>query len=156
MWIMTANLSKVKAVAGVAAGCILLCALVFASGQLHQSSAKTPPAPENISGNEDRVRYLSEWGWEVNPSAVETLDLVLPETLSDSYRSYNTLQAENQLDLAPYCGQRVKRYTYTVLNYPGQPEGVQANLYLSGDTVIAGDILSTGADGFISNLQYPG
>ena len=50
----------------------------------------------------------------------------------------------------------IRDSTYTVLNYPGQPEGVQANLYLSGDTVIAGDMLSTGADGFISNLQYPG
>lgn len=152
---MTAKLTKAKAVAGVLAGGALLCALVFAAGQLHQRNADTLPSPQNVSDNDARVHYLADWGWEVDPSAVETLDLVLPEALNDAYGSYNELQAENSMDLSAYSGKRVKRYTYTVLNYPGQAEGVQANLYLCNDTVVAGDILSTGADGFISSLHYP-
>ena len=152
---MTTKLTKAKAIVGVLAGGAVLCALVFAAGHLYQGNEDTIPSPQNVSDNEDRVSYLAGWGWDVDPSAVETLDLVLPEALSDSYGSYNELQAENGMDLTAYCGKRVKRYTYTVLNYPDQAEGIQANLYLFDDTVVAGDILSTGAEGFISSLHYP-
>lgn len=155
MFIMTTKLTKAKAIVGVLAGGAVLCALVFAAGHLYQGNEDTIPSPQNVSDNEDRVSYLAGWGWEVDPSAVETLDLLLPEALSDSYGSYNELQAENGMDLTAYCSKRVKRYTYTVLNYPDQAEGIQANLYLCDDTVVAGDILSTGAEGFISSLHYP-
>ena len=40
-------------------------------------------------------------------------------------------------------------------NYPGMPEGVQANLYLCGDTLIGGDIIATGKGGFQRELAYP-
>ena len=152
---MTTKLTKAKAIVGVLAGGAVLCALVFAAGHLYQGNEDTIPSPQNVSDNEDRVSYLAGWGWEVDPSAVETLDLLLPEALSDSYGSYNELQVENGMDLTAYCSKRVKRYTYTVLNYPDQAEGIQANLYLCDDTVVAGDILSTGAEGFISSLHYP-
>lgn len=155
LFIMTTKLTKAKAIGAALAGGALLCGLIFAAGHLQQDGGAQPPSPQNISDNDGRVAYLSGWGWEVNPSAVETLDLVLPEALSDSYESYNALQAENGLDLTAYCGKRVKRYTYSVLNYPGGAEGVQANLYLCGDTVIAGDIMASGQDGFISGLRYP-
>ena len=155
MWIITAKLTKAKAAAIVLAGGALLCALIFAAGQLHQRNTSALPSPHNISDNDARVRYLADWGWDAAPSATETLDLVLPQTLNDAYAAYNELQAENGMDLSACCGKRVKRYTYAVHNYPGQPEGVQANLYLCGDTVVAGDIFSTGADGFISSLHYP-
>lgn len=154
LFIMTTKLTKAKAVGAILIGGALLCGLIFAAGHLHQED-QSRPSPQNVSDNDGRVAYLSGWGWEVNPSAVETLDLVLPEALSDSYASYNALQAENGLDLTAYCGKRVKRYTYNVLNYPKDAEGVQANLYLCGDTVIAGDIMASGQDGFISSLQYP-
>lgn len=155
LFILTTKLTKAKAVGAVLIVGALLCGLIFAVGHLQQKNGDVRPSPQGVSDNEGRVAYLSAWGWEVNPSAVETLDLVLPETLDDSYESYNALQAENGLDLTDYCGKRVKRYTYSVLNYPNGVEGVQANLYLCGDTVIAGDIMASGQDGFISDLRYP-
>lgn len=155
LFIMTTKLTKAKAVAIVLIGGILLCGLIFAASRLTGGRSPDRPSPEAVSDNEGRVAYLAAWGWEVHPSAVETLDLVLPETLDEAYASYNSLQAENGLDLSPYCGKRVKRYTYTVLNYPNGPETVQANLYLCGDTVIAGDVMSPGQDGFIQSLSYP-
>ena len=155
MWIVSAKLTKSKAIAGTLAGAALLCGLIFAAGELHQrGGAAAAPSPENVTDNEGRVAYLADWGWEVDPSAVETLDLVLPSS-GASYESYCALQAENGMDLHTYSGQRVKRYTYTVLNYPGQEETVQANLYLCGDTVVAGDIIAPGTDGFIAALPYP-
>ncbi len=155
LFIMTTKLTKAKAVIIVLAGGILLCALIFAASHLAGGKDASRPSPEAVGDNEGRVAYLAGWGWEVHPSAVETLDLVLPETLDDAYRSYNDVQAEAGLDLSPYCGKRVKRYTYTVLNYPGSTETVQANLYLCGDTVIAGDVMSPGQDGFLHSLAYP-
>lgn len=154
MWIISTKLTKAKAVAGALTGGILLCGLIFAAGALHQKSGAAIPSPQNVADNDDRVAYLAGWGWEVNPSAVETLDLVLPSS-GASYESYSALQAENGMDLSAHSGQRVKRYTYTVLNYPGQEETVQANLYLYGDTVVAGDIIAPGTDGFIAALPYP-
>ena len=96
---MTTKLTKAKAIVGVLAGGAVLCALVFAAGHLYQGNEDTIPSPQNVSDNEDRVSYLAGWGGEVDPSAVETLDLLLPEALSDSYGSYNELQAENGMDL---------------------------------------------------------
>lgn len=154
MFIMTAKLTKARAVAGILFLGAVLCALIFAASHLHQSSSPIP-APENVSSNEDRVAYLAAWGWEVESSAVETLDLVLPETFDASFEQYNALQQENDMDLSPYCGARVKRYTYAVLNYPDRIDSAQANLYLYEDIVIAGDITIPGANGFVAGLHYP-
>ena len=49
----------------------------------------------------------------------------------------------------------MRRYTYAIGNYPGVPEGVQANLYLCGDMLIGGDIIATGKGGFQHELAYP-
>ena len=57
--------------------------------------------------------------------------------------------------LCRLCGQAVKRYTYTVTNYPEIPQGVQANLYLWGDQIIGGDVIFTGQGGFQTDLAFP-
>ena len=152
LFIMTTKLTKAKAITAAVIIGLLLCGLIFCANHANKSE---PPSPIAVSDNEGRVAYLKAWGWEVDPSAIETLDLVLPKEFDDAYASYNTVQTEIGFDLAPYCGKHVKRYTYTVLNYPGITENIQANLYLSGDTVIAGDIISSGIDGFIASLLYP-
>ena len=153
MWIFSAKLTKAKAVAIVLLGGAVLCGLIFAAHQLQRSAL--PPDGQNVSDNAARTAYLAAWGWEVDPAATETLDLVLPAGEDASFESFNELQKEIGMDLAPYRGQRLRRYTYTVRNYPGRPEGVQADLYLCGDTVVAGVILSTGEDAFMSSLRYP-
>ena len=89
-------------------------------------------------------------------SPTEILEFVLPSPLNASYEEYNALQLEQNFDLTPYAGMQVKRYTYAVTNYPGYPEDVQADLYLCGDVIIAGDILYCGEEGFVGTLVYPG
>ena len=118
LFIMTTKLTKTKAVAGVLAGGVLLCAVIFTAGHAFEKNTGGPPSPASVSDNAQRVAYLAGWGWEVEPSAVETLDLTFPETLDEAYLSYNELQMENGMDLTPYCGQQAKRYTYRVSNYP--------------------------------------
>src|SRR5699024_9059186 len=96
LFIVSTKLTKAKAVAGVLAVGAVLCGLIFAAGHLHSRGAAAP-SPEHVADNDGRVAYLAAWGWEVDPSAVETLDLVLPSS-GASFESYNALQEENGMD----------------------------------------------------------
>ena len=86
---------------------------------------------------------------------METLQFLLPAELEEPYLTYNELQSAQGFDLSACCGKQVSRYTYTVTNYPGRAEGVQANLYVCQGRPVAGDILCAGADGFQDTLVYP-
>ena len=107
------------------------------------------------ASNEDRVAYLEALGWQVEPQPIETLDLQLPETLDGEWDAYAKLQKGQGLPFSEFAGQAVKRYTYTVTNYPDIPQGVQANLYLWGDQIIGGDVIFTGQGGFQTDLAFP-
>lgn len=105
--------------------------------------------------NEERVAYLDGLGWQVEPQPIETLDLQLPEKLEGEWDAYAKLQKGQGLPFSEFAGQAVKRYTYTVTNYPDIPQGVQANLYLWGDQIIGGDVIFTGQGGFQTDLAFP-
>ena len=107
------------------------------------------------STNEERVAYLEALGWQVEPQPIETLDLQLPEELEGEWDAYAKLQKGQGLPFSEFAGQAVKRYTYTVTNYPEIPQGVQANLYLWGDQIIGGDVIFTGQGGFQTDLAFP-
>lgn len=68
---------------------------------------------------------------------------------------YAAMQAEQGLPFADFTGQPIRRYTFRITNYPGMDGGVQANLYLCGDTLIGGDVVATGKGGFQHGLAYP-
>ena len=105
--------------------------------------------------NEERVAYLEGLGWQVEPQPIETLDLQLPEKREGEWDAYAKLQKGQGLPFSEFAGQAVKRYTYTVTNYPEIPQGVQANLYLWGDQIIGGDVIFTGQGGFQTDLAFP-
>lgn len=105
--------------------------------------------------NEERVAYLEALGWQVEPQPIETLDLQLPEKLEGEWDAYAKLQKGQGLPFSEFAGQAVKRYTYTVTNYPKIPQGVQANLYLWGDQILGGDVIFTGQGGFQTDLAFP-
>ena len=152
MLIWTARLSKKKAVLTVVIMGLAIAALIclFAQRDSAGSSAAAP-----LTTNEARVEYLRSFGWEVSPEPLETLQFLLPETLSEPYLSYNQLQKSQGFDLNTCCGKQVARYTYAVTNYPGHPADVQANLYICEELPVAGDIFCAGADGFQSGLAFP-
>ena len=101
------------------------------------------------------MAYLEALGWQVEPQPIETLDLQLPEKLEGEWDAYAKLQKGQGLPFSEFAGQAVKRYTYTVTNYPEIPQGVQANLYLWGDQIIGGDVIFTGQGGFKTDLAFP-
>lgn len=152
MLIWTARVSKKKTAVITAVILVAVLAVVVLVG--NQADPAVSGLPQ-LADNEARVSYLQSMGWEVDPEPVETLQFLLPEKLEEPYLTYNELQDSQGFDLSECCGKQVARYTYTVTNYPGRPEGVQANLYVCEGQPVAGDILCAGADGFQDTLVYP-
>ena len=152
MFILTARLSKKRVLRVLLAALVVVVLLVCAL-----YDPKEPPAEEDtmLKNNADRIAYLNSLGWEVTPEPTESLQLLLPETLPSNYLAYNQSQLAQGFDLNTCCGKQLTRYTYTVTNYPHYPKGVQLNLYLCDDRVVAGDIIATGANGFQAGLLYP-
>lgn len=145
MLIWTAKFSRKKAVAAVILLGVVMAALIILVGR----APKEPEIPlPRLTSNEERVAYLQSLGWEVEPEPIETLQFLLPPELAEPYLSYNELQLSQGFDLAKCRGKQVARYTYAVTNYPGRPDGVQANLYICEETPAAGDVCSSGANGF--------
>ena len=136
MLIWTARVSKkTKAVVAVILAGILAAAVLLLVGR---SGGGQDAAAWQLTGNADRIAYLESMGWQVEEEPVETLQFLLPEKLEEPYLTYNELQDSQGFDLSACCGKQVARYTYTVTNYPGRPEGVQANLYVcEGQPVIS-------------------
>lgn len=152
MLIWTAHVSKRKAVFLILISGAIIAALIFLAAR---SATETQPDSPQLLTNEDRVAYLTSYGWELEAEPVETLQFLLPDPLQEPYLSYNILQQTQGFDLQPLCGSHVTRYTYTVTNYPGRNQGVQANLYICDNAPVAGDIVCTGENGFQTTLSFP-
>ena len=157
MFIFTARVTRGRLAAGVAVAALLCGAMFTAAGALSGDgvAASAAVSPKNIRTNQDRVAYLASYGWEVSPDPVAVEELILPEEPDETYQQYLDLQAGQGFDLAKYAGKRVKRYTYTVLNYPTGEENIQADLLLYRETVVGGDVLCTDLDGFLHGLAMP-
>lgn len=149
---------KRKLSLGVAAAALLCCcaiALNFGQAIGREASASALPSPKGVRSNQDRVDYLSAYGWEVSQEPVATQELLIPEEMDDSYTEYLALQNGQGFDLQKYAGKRVKRYTYEIFNYPTGETGVQANLLICKNIVVGGEVLSPRLDGFLHGLAMP-
>ena len=158
MLIMTAKLPKRKLTLGVAAAALLCCcaiALNFGQALTREASASAIPSPKGIKSNQDRIDYLSAYGWQVEEEPSATQELLIPEEMDESYDDYLALQSQQGFDLQKYAGKRVKRYTYEILNYPTGEAEVQVNLLIRKNTVVGGEVLSPQLDGFLHGLAMP-
>ena len=154
MFIVTAKVPKRRyfLVGALVILAVLVAILALRGGKKEAASDEPSLQAET---NEQRVAYLESLGWEVDAEPIEALKLTLPDELVEPYRSYNEIQLKQGFDLTPYLGDSLERYTYCVNNYPGRPKGCQADLYVYDGTVVAGDIVCTGANGFIVTLEFP-
>lgn len=152
MFIVTAKAPKTRY---LLLGTLLALAAFVGILALRGQGGEHDASAERVETNEQRVAYLNTLGWEVDPEPLESLKLTLPETLEEPYRSYNELQRKQGFDLTPYLGETLERCTYRVTNYPGHAGDCQIDLYICDGTVVAGDVICTGADGFIATLDFP-
>ena len=108
---------------------------------------------DGIKTNEDRVEFLAQFGWEVDPSAVESIEVTIPEDFDKVFTGYNEIQKGQGLDLSKYKGKTMMRYTYDVTNYEGYEGKVQANILVYRGKVVGGDICSADINGFIHGFE---
>ncbi len=156
-------------------GLLAVCAMVVGAGcWLLGGEADTASTAAEVSiscklkTNDDRVAFLRGYGWEVDENPVSEQDVRIPDTFDAAYQSYNELQktqgpdtfdaayqSYNELqktqglDLTHYQGRKCQLYVYQVRNDPSGETGVTANLVLYRDNLIAADICSEDADGFV-------
>lgn len=157
MFIVTAKIRKGR-IAAVALAAAVVCGVLLTGSVLAEgrdAAASAAVSPKGIKTNEDRIAYLSSYGWMVSDQPVSVEELIIPEEFDDTYRQYLELQATQGFDLTEYAGKRVKRYTYQVNNYPTGESGIQAGLLIYKNTVIGGDVLSAQLGGFIHGLEMP-
>lgn len=158
MLIVTAKLSRRRlALWGAAVAALLCCALLFGSGRGQPALGVEPAAAgtKTVKTNDDRIQFLSTYGWQVAPEPTAVEELLIPKEFDDSYRDYLTLQAEQGFDLTRLAGKRLKRYTYQITNYPTGENDVRVNLLIHKNTVVGGEVLSSKLDGFLHGLSMP-
>lgn len=107
------------------------------------------------STHEDRMSFVSQFGWEVEEEPIEIKEIIIPTEFDDTYNAYNQIQKEQGFDLLEYAGERAKRWTYIVKNYEGyeNKESIHINILVHDGIVIGGDVCSVELDGFMHGFS---
>ena len=152
MMVMTAkvDLKKIMIILAAVAAGILGLILLLGGGE--DSTQTAAPA---VSGNDARVKFLQDFGWEVAASPTESSQVKIPEEQSEVFDRYNTLQKGQGYDLSQFAGKKVMRFVYKVTNFPGATEPVYATLLVYKNQVIGGDITDTSPGGKIRGFKMP-
>ena len=108
---------------------------------------------DKIKTNEDRVNFLSQFGWQVKSEPVDTAEITIPAEFDKIFTGYNEIQKRQGLDLSRYKNKTVMRYTYEVTNYSGADGKVYANVIVYRNKVIGGDVCSANVNGFIHGFE---
>lgn len=155
MFVYTAKLNKKRLYAAVIAVILIAATILTVCIVKGSGAVETLSTASVVKTNEQRVEYLKNLGWQVNPEPIEEQTILVPTEFGDVYLEYNALQAKQGFDLAKYSGCEAVRYTYSVTNHPTCKEDVVADIIVYRGRVIAGDIQSITLDGFMSTLDYP-
>lgn len=158
MFVYSIKTSKAKMAALLVALAAAVIALIMIIGR-GEKPAATDDSAVNYKAESaaERTAFLSQFGWKISEDPVEVSEVIIPENFDDGYTEYAAMNKAQGLDLEPFKGVRAKRWTYTVLNYPGleNSKSVQANLLIYDGRVIGGDVCSLEQGGFISGFDFP-
>lgn len=110
---------------------------------------------DKIKTNDDRLGFLSQFGWEAKEGCIEETTVRIPGDFDRVMNSYNDIQIAQGLDLSKFKGKEVTRYTYEITNYPDYDGTVYANIIVHKNRVIGGDICSSDVKGFIQGFEMP-
>ena len=150
MFVMTTKVDIKKILIILAAIAAAILAVVLLFGSSDDSVETDAPA---LTGNDARVKFLTDMGWEVTTSPVESTQVRIPEEQTPVYERYNALQKSQGYDLTQFAGKKVMRYVYKINNFPNATEPVYATLLVYKNRIIGGDITDTGAKGVVQGFQ---
>ena len=157
MFVFSVKSSKLK-MAAIVIVVVLAIAALFWLANTDEPAVNDGGISLKASTAEERIAFLSQFGWDVDEDPVEVAEVIIPAEFDAAYEMYNGIQKSQNLDLLPYAGKRAKRWTYTVNNYPGYENRkgiIQANLLVYEGAVIGGDICSVELEGFMQNFEFP-
>lgn len=141
--------------------CVALAALItliaFVPTYVGEPSEQTASDGEvyydKVKSADDAAAFLKQFGWEVDMTTAQTVEVDMPESFDKVFSGYNELQKRQGLDLTKYTGKAVTRYTFTVTNYKGAEGTVYANVLVYRHRVIGGDLCSADVTGFVSGFE---
>lgn len=132
--------------------------IVFAVISETGSTEKITPADGvldfSASTEEERLHFISQLGLSVESDPSGVKEILIPEEFDQTYSEYNEIQKQCGLNLEHYKGCTVKKWTYTVTDYPGYEDSksIKLNLLIYKGRIIGGDICSVELDGFMKGL----
>lgn len=126
---------------------VIFAALIIAFLILGQ--IVTAKSTENSGAtNALRVEFIKSIGLEPEDSNVISKDIVIPESFSDVYKEYNTLQKKAGFDLSRYKGENATVYTYALSG-----SDRQAHIIVCDGKIIGGDIADINVNGEMQPLK---
>jgi len=161
MFIYSIKASTIKFAAMVGAAAVALGVIVAAAPEYTPETtaaiaqANAEYRYDKIKTNEDRVKFLEQFGWKAESEVTEEVTMKIPREFDRVMSTYNELQKRQGLDLSKYRGREVTRYSYKITNYPGYEGSVTANVIVYKNRVIGGDVSSSDVQGFIGTFEYP-
>ena len=161
MFVYSLKASTLKFFGIIGVTIVALVALIFLiPSASYQITSEIATMNESISFNNvkdssDGIRFLSQYGWEVVEKPVEECEITIPKDFDKVMTTYNEIQKQQGLDLTKYSKKTAQRYTYKITNYPGYEGTVYANIITYKGKVIAGDICTADAKGFMHTLSMP-
>ena len=159
MFIYSMRASTLKFFAVVCVALVALITLIafvpsFDGGYTSASASDgTSYNYEKIKTNEDRVNFLSQFGWQVKSDPVSTEKVSVPDSFDKILMGYNEIQKSQGLDLSKYKGKELTRYTYEITNYKDYDGVVYATVLMYRNKVVGGDVCSADASGFIHGFE---
>ncbi len=135
----------------------VICFVPIESGAvLHESYLDTANINyDDIKDNEGCRTFLAQFGWETESTPHDQAQVTIPQEFDKIFSAYNQMQLAQGLDLTPYRGKKVTRYTYRLQNYPDYEGTVYANVFVWRNRVIGGDICSADVNGFLHGFSSP-
>ncbi len=159
MFIYSLRASTLKFFAVVCVALVALITLIafvpsFEGGYASTATGETVSySYEKVKSNEDRVNFLSQFGWQVKSDPVSSEKVTVPSSFDKVLMGYNEIQKEQGLSLEKYKGKELMSYTYEVTNYKGYDGVVYATVLVYKNKVVGGDVCSADAAGFIHGFE---
>lgn len=141
------KMTKRKAVLIVVLCFLLLIGIILIRG-CHGRKAEY-----DLTTTAGREAFLSELGWQIDVSTETYRCVTVPTELTGIMKQYNRMQQTQGYDLEQHLGEKCDQYTYVLKNYSEAEGTVLVTMYIKDGAIIAGDIHTTAANGFMHALR---
>ena len=106
--IRSATIKFVCAIVLSVAALLALVALIPTySAEKNEAATVSDVSYNKIYENSDRLAFIEQFGWEVDTTPLEAVEVAIPEEFDKVYLGYNEMQKEQGLGLTKYKGKTV-------------------------------------------------